>query len=137
MNNYNVIIFDGECNFCNSSVIFIINRDHKNVFKFTPLQHASAKTLLDQHGIIKVSLDTFILIKKNECYFRSDAALEITKDLSGYWYLFRILKVIPRSIRDYLYNIIAKYRYRIFGKAESCIIPTVEIRDKFIDDQFR
>lgn len=59
MKNYNVIIFDGDCNFCNSSVVFIINRYHKNVFKFTPLQHESAKTLLDQHGIQKVSLDIF------------------------------------------------------------------------------
>lgn len=134
MKNQYVIIFDGVCNFCNNSVNFIIDRDHKNVFKFTPIQSKAAETIMAQYGVKKVGFDTLILVKNKKFYYRSDAALEITKDLSGYWDLFRILVIIPRPIRDYFYSLFAKYRYRIFGKNDTCLIPAPEIKDKFLDD---
>ena len=133
MSNHHIIIFDGVCNFCNSAVNFIIKRDHKNVFVFSPMQSQSAQSLIKKHGITDVNFDTFILIKNDVCYFRTNAALEITKDLSGYWYLFNFFRIIPSSIRDYIYNLFAKNRYSIFGKADSCMIPTPETKNKFLE----
>lgn len=133
MSNQHVILFDGICNFCNSSVNFIIKRDHKNIFLFAPLQNQLAQDLITKYGVTNVDFDTFILIKNDVCYLRTDAALEITKDLSGYWYLFNIFKILPKSFRDYFYRLFANNRYRIFGKTDSCMIPTPEIKNKFLE----
>ena len=132
MRNHHIIIFDGVCNFCNSSVNFIIKRDHKNVFLFTPMQSETASMLISKFKVKDVGFDTFLLIKNNQCYYRTDAALEIAKELSGYWFLFSLFKILPRPIRDYFYRLLARNRYSIFGKTEACMIPTEEIKDKFL-----
>ena len=88
MPNQHIILFDGVCNFCNRSVIFIIKRDHKDRFLFAPLQNQPAQDLIAKYGITDLNFDTFVLIKNDVWYLRSDAVLEITKDLSGYWFLF-------------------------------------------------
>lgn len=131
--NRHIVIFDGVCNFCNGSVIFIINRDPGGVFSFTPIQSDLAKQLIDSYQIDNVGIDTFLLIKEGKCYIGTNAALEIAKDLTGHWYLFCIFKVIPRPIRDFLYRLFARNRYRIFGKREICIVPTQDIIDRFVD----
>ena len=133
MSTQHIIIFDGVCNFCNSSVNFIIKRDHKNVFVFTPMQSKPAQDLIAKYQVENVGFDTFLLIKNNECYYRTDAALEITKDLSGLWFLFRVFKLCPRPIRDYFYRLLARNRYSIFGKTDACMIPTAEVESKFLE----
>ena len=133
MTDSNIIIFDGSCKFCNSSVNFILKRDHRNVFVFTPLQSKFAQTLMSEFGVTDTGLDTFILIKNNTCFFRTNAALEITKDLSGHWYFFRIFGLLPDFIRDYFYRQFARNRYRLFGKTDTCMIPTPELKDRFLE----
>ena len=132
MSNHHVIIFDGICNFCNGAVNFIIKRDHSNQFIFAPMQSPTAQKLIAEYGVEKVGFDTFLLIKNNQCYFRTDAAFQITKDLRGLWYLFQILKVLPRPVRDYFYRLFARNRYSIFGKTEQCMVPTPELKNKFL-----
>ena len=128
-----IIIFDGICNFCNGSVNFIIARDPEGKFSFAPMQGESAQALMKQHGIENPDLDTFLLIKDGKLYQRTDAALEITKDLTGYWKYFRIFLILPASLRDIFYRVFAKHRYRLFGKREVCMIPTPEVRQRILD----
>lgn len=127
-----VVIFDGVCNFCNGAVSFIIKRDHGNKFVFAPMQSPAAQRLIHQHGVTNVGFDTFLLIKNERCYLRTHAALEITKDLSGFWFLFRIFYVVPRPVRDYFYRLFARNRYRVFGKSERCMLPTEAVKNKFL-----
>ncbi|MBU0476025.1 MAG: thiol-disulfide oxidoreductase DCC family protein [Bacteroidetes bacterium] len=129
--NY-IIIFDGVCNFCNGAVNFIIKRDIKGVFQFTPMQSDIAQKLIDSYHESKKDLDTIILIKNGVFYIRSEAALEIAKELTGFWFLFRIFKILPVTIRDVFYKVFANNRYKLFGKREVCMIPTLEQRNRFI-----
>ncbi|PWQ95379.1 thiol-disulfide oxidoreductase DCC family protein [Leucothrix pacifica] len=131
-NNKSTIIFDGICNFCNSSVNFIIARDPEGKFSFAPMQGETAQALMKQHGIDNPNLDTFLLIKDGKLYQRTDAALEITKDLTGFWKLFRVFVIVPAPIRDVFYRVFAKYRYRLFGKKDVCMVPTPEVRERFL-----
>jgi predicted DCC family thiol-disulfide oxidoreductase YuxK len=133
MDNPRIIIFDGVCNFCNNSVNFIIKRDHNNSFLFSPMQSQFAQDTISKFGVEGGDLDTFILIKNGECYVRTDAALEIAKDLSGHWYLFNIFILLPRPIRDFFYRVFAKNRYRLFGRSDTCMVPSQEVADKFLD----
>ena len=133
MTNRKIIIFDGVCNFCNASVNFIIKRDPGGVFAFTPMQSALAKELITQFHDKDSELDTFLLIKAGNCYTRSDAALEICKDLNGAWPILRIFKIIPRPVRDFLYNAFARNRYKIFGMRDECMLPTPDLRNRFLE----
>ncbi len=128
-----VIIFDGECNLCNSAVAFIIARDPQAYFRFTPIQSNSAQYLLEKYQLEDISGDTFILIKDGQCQFRTDAALAIAKHLTGYWYLFSMLKIFPTRFRDFFYNLLAKNRYAIFGRRKLCMIPAQDVLDRFLD----
>jgi predicted DCC family thiol-disulfide oxidoreductase YuxK len=132
MSSHYIIIFDGVCNFCNGAVNFIIKRDQSDKFIFVPMQSPTAQKLIAEYGAEKVGIDTFLLIKNSQCFFRTDAALEITKNLQGFWYAFRILKIIPRPIRDYFYRLFARNRYSVFGKANQCMVPTPELKNKFL-----
>jgi len=132
MDNRNIIIFDGVCNFCNGSVNFIIRRDPDKEFTFTPMQSELAKELVQKHGIDNVGFDSFVLIKKQQCYLRTDAAIEIANGLTGYWYLFSVFKIVPRPIRDWFYRLFARNRYEVFGRTEYCMMPTTELMERFI-----
>lgn len=132
MEGHHIIIFDGICNFCNGAVNFIIKRDSKGVFKFTPMQSEIAKELISKHQVHEVGYDTFLLIKNDRCYLRTNAALEITKGLDGLWFMFRAFKIVPSSIRDYFYRLFARNRYILFGKRTVCIVPSKEVRDRFL-----
>lgn len=127
-----IILFDGVCNFCNGSVNFIIERDTENYFKFAPLQSDIAQTLLEKHKIDKASTDSVILIENGTAYTHSTAALRVARRLDGAWSLFYVFIAVPKFIRDFFYKLFAKYRYRLFGKTEACMMPTPEIRGKFI-----
>lgn len=131
--NTQIVIFDGICNFCNSSVNFIIARDPEGKFSFAPMQGEAAKMLMKQHGIDNPDLDTFLLIKNGKLYQRTDAALEIAKDLTGYWKYCRVFLILPAPLRDIFYRLLAKNRYRIFGKREVCMVPTPDVRERFLN----
>jgi len=133
MEGHQIIIFDGVCNFCNGAVNFIIKRDSKGVFKFAPMQSEIAQELLLKHQArAEVGDDTFILIKNGQCFERTNAALEITKDLEGLWFIFRAFKIVPSVVRDYFYRVLARNRYKLFGKRAACMMPTKEVRDRFL-----
>ncbi len=132
MSQQHIIIFDGICNFCNSSINFIIKRDHTNQFVFAPMQGPTAQKLIAHYQAENVGFDTFLLIKNDEIYYRTNAAIEIAQDLSGAWYLLKAFKIIPGPIRDYFYRLFARNRYHIFGKAAACRVPTEDLKHKFL-----
>ena len=129
---HSIILFDGVCNLCNGAVNFVIKRDPRNVFKFTPLQEKQGVLLLKKHAVDARKLDSIVLIENGNVYIKSSAALRIARKLSGLWPLFFVLLIIPSFIRDGVYDFIAKNRYKWFGKKEQCMIPTPGLREKFL-----
>ncbi|OIJ19289.1 thiol-disulfide oxidoreductase [Anaerobacillus alkalidiazotrophicus] len=127
----NIILFDGICNFCNHSVRFIIKRDKNAVYKFASLQSNIGRELVSKHNI-PTNIDSLILIENNQCYYQSTAALKICKHLKGAWKLLYCLLVVPRPIRNYLYHIVAKNRYKWFGQTDSCLLPSPELKKRFL-----
>jgi predicted DCC family thiol-disulfide oxidoreductase YuxK len=132
-NDKPIILFDGVCNFCNYWVNFAIKRDKKKKLRFTPLQGETAKQLLPQYDINPTSLSSVILIDNGKAYTQSSAAIRICKYLNGGWKLFYGLMIIPKFIRDFFYNIIARNRYKWFGKRDECMVPTPELKDRFLE----
>jgi predicted DCC family thiol-disulfide oxidoreductase YuxK len=128
-----IILFDGVCIFCNYWVNFAIKRDKKKKLMFAALQGEAAKELLQQYQINPTSLSSVILIDKGKAYTQSSAAIRICKHLDSGWKLFYGLMIIPKFIRDFFYNIIARNRYKWFGKKEVCMIPTPELKERFLD----
>ncbi len=127
-------MFDGVCNLCNNSVQFVIKRDKNDVFRYAALQSDVGQQLLKQRHIDTTAVDSIILIEPGVAYYtKSDAALEIAQDLGGLWKLSAIFSWIPATIRNRIYDFVAKNRYKWFGKQESCMIPTPELRAKFLD----
>lgn len=133
MEQKEIIIFDGVCNLCHGAVNFIINRDPKCRFVFTPIQSDTAKELIASYNVDGEMGETFLLIKDNRCYMRTDAALEIAQSLSGLWPVFTIAKFLPRGIRDYFYRLLARNRYTLFGRRDTCILPTDAVLSRFIE----
>lgn len=131
-NNYKIILFDGVCNLCNDAVTYIIKRDKKNVFKFAALQSEIGQELTSKFNIDTSKVDSIILIDGEKHYEKSSAALRIAKYLSGAYPLLFGFMVVPKFIRNSVYDYIAKNRYKWFGKKESCMIPTAELKDKFL-----
>ena len=129
---HSIILFDGVCNLCNGAVNFVIKRDPRNVFKFTPLQEKQGVLLLKKHAVDARKLDSIVLIENGNVYIKSSAALRIARKMSNLWPLFFVLLIIPRFIRDGVYDFIAKNRYKWFGKKEQCMIPTPGLREKFL-----
>ena len=117
-----IVLFDGECNVCDHSVQFIMKRDQKAIFKFASLQSDAGKESLKKFQV-PANIDSLILIEGNKCYFRSSAALRICKNLRGIWKLIYCLLIIPRPFRDAVYDILAKNRYKWFGKKDHCMMP--------------
>jgi len=128
-----VIIFDGVCNLCNGAVNFIIDRDTSANFQFAPMQSASATKILATLNLSRNNFDSIILIENGKFYIKSTAALRICKKLGALWPLLYIFILIPRTIRDYFYDIVAKNRYQWFGKREKCILPNAEIESRFLN----
>ncbi|WP_025028323.1 thiol-disulfide oxidoreductase DCC family protein [Caldalkalibacillus mannanilyticus] len=126
-----IVLFDGECNFCDKSVQFIIKRDPQGVYKFAAQQSDIGKELIKKYNIPE-NINSFILVDQETCYFKSSAALRICKDLKGAWKVFYALLVVPKPIRDAVYGIVAKNRIKWFGKRDHCLIPSPEIRKRFL-----
>ncbi|MEK3909332.1 thiol-disulfide oxidoreductase DCC family protein [Oceanobacillus sp. FSL W7-1309] len=129
-----LILFDGECNFCDRGVQFIITRDPKGRFKFASLQSDISKNILRSFDTPK-DLDSMVLIEDNKYYIKSAAALRICKQLKGPWKIVYGFVIIPRPIRDFFYGIIARNRYKWFGKKRSCELPSPEVRKRFLTDE--
>jgi predicted DCC family thiol-disulfide oxidoreductase YuxK len=131
--NNKIILFDGVCNLCNNSVLFVIKRDKKDLFRYASLQSEIGQQLVRERGIDTSQVDSIILIEPGVAYFtKSDAALEIAQDLGGLWKLSSVFSWIPKSIRDVVYDFVARNRYKWFGKKEACMVPTPELRAKFL-----
>ncbi len=129
-----VILFDGVCNLCNRTVQFIIKRDKKDVFRFAALQSETGRRFVAERGIDTSKVDSIILIEPQIAYYtKSEAALQIGKSFGGMWNLLGIFEWIPPGIRDWVYDRIAKNRYQWFGKRNECMVPTPDLRSKFLD----
>ncbi|MBO2545106.1 thiol-disulfide oxidoreductase DCC family protein [Salegentibacter agarivorans] len=129
-----IVLFDGVCNLCNSAVTFIIEHDKKDVFRFASLQSEIGRKLVEERGMDPEELDSIVLIDPGVAYYRkSTAALEISRELSGGYSLLKNFLFIPESLRDGIYNFVANNRYKWYGKKESCMIPTPELKSKFLD----
>ena len=127
-----IVLFDGVCNLCNGAVKFMIRHDHDDRFRFAALQEEAGLALTKKYGIDTAKVDSIVLIDNNRTYLKSTAALHIALYLKGIWPVFHAALIVPRFIRDLVYDIIAKYRYKWFGRKESCMIPTAEIKRKFL-----
>ena len=128
-----VVLFDGVCNLCNGTVNFIMDRDSKGQFKFSSLQSPYGQQIIKQFNLTGDYLNTVVLVEEQEVYLRSKAVLRIFKHLGGICKLLYIFIIVPASILDFFYNIVAKYRYAWFGKRESCRMPDEETKNKFIE----
>lgn len=127
-----VVLFDGVCHLCDGAVRFILKREKSPNLYFAPLQSENGKDLLLKHGYPQCYLDGLVLIENNHAYDRSSACLRIAGKLKFPWNLLFLCLVIPKPIRDVLYAIIARYRYRFFGKKEVCSIPSTGDRQRFL-----
>jgi predicted DCC family thiol-disulfide oxidoreductase YuxK len=131
-NTHLIILFDGICNFCNSSVNFIIKRDIKDIFRFASLQSDKGQQYLSKFNLSQKEFGTIILIENDEFYTRSTSVLRIAKKLKGIWKLFYIFIIIPSPFRNFFYSLISKHRYKWFGKRDVCRIPTEEEKSRFL-----
>jgi len=127
-----IVLFDGVCNLCNGSVQLILRHDPAGRFRFASLQSPAGQELLARFGIDPAVLDSVILVEGDRCYRESDAALRVARGMSGPWKMLWALRVIPLPLRDGLYRLIVRNRYRWFGKQETCWLPTPELRERFL-----
>jgi len=127
---YDIVLFDGVCNFCEASVNFIIQRDSQKQFYFMAQSSDDAQHFIKEHQL--ESLDTIMLVSKGKLYTHSDAALEISKGLDGWYRHLYLFRFVPKFLRDWVYKLVGKYRYRIFGKKKSCMMPSDEVRERFL-----
>lgn len=132
MNDHPVILFDGVCNFCNSVVNFTIRQDKKGVFRFAALQLPAGQALLKKYELPTHSFDSFILIDKGKAYKSSTAGLKLYGMLPWYWKWTQVFWIVPRFLRDAVYNTIARNRYKWFGRQEQCMVPTPQLKSRFL-----
>lgn len=129
-----IILFDGVCNLCEVSVQFVIKYDKKDVFRFVALQSELGKEIIKHIGLENKNIDSIILYEPGIAYnYKSAAALEIAKNLGGFFHFGTVFKLIPNGLRNLLYDYIAKNRYQWYGKNESCLVPTSDLKCKFLE----
>lgn len=132
-----ILLYDGVCGFCNSTVQLIIANDRKKTMRFSAIQSFFSTFVFERHPFLK-EIDSLILLEgintpEEKVYIRSTGALRVAQYLGGWWNFFRIFVIIPPSIRDRMYDLFARYRYRFFGKYDSCLLPPQDVRSRFID----
>ena len=128
-----IVLFDGVCNLCNAGVQLLIKHDQKNQFLFASLQGKKGQECLKQFNLPQDSFNSFLLMEDDKFYDRSTGLLRIMKHLGGGWQLAYVFIIVPKFIRDGIYNFIASRRYQWFGKKEVCWVPTPELKEKFLD----
>jgi predicted DCC family thiol-disulfide oxidoreductase YuxK len=129
----NLILFDGVCNLCSASVQFVIRHDPAGKFRFAAIQSQVGREIFQSHGLDPADLQTFVFITSGRIFLRSDAAIEVVSRFGGAWRFLRVFQFVPRIVRDSIYSIIARNRYRWFGRKEVCMIPTPEIKERFLE----
>jgi len=130
----NVVIFDGVCNLCARSVRFILDHEADQTLRFTPLQSPAGSRLMRKLGLDPEDARTFVLIADGKAYVKSDAAIRLSRYFRRAWKPLGLIKIIPRWIRDRVYDVVARNRYRWFGRLDSCMVPTSELRTRFIEE---
>lgn len=128
-----VVLFDGVCNLCNSSVNWIIDHDKKNVFRFASLQSDYGKGVVEKLKLHGNYMDTVVMVEDERAWMRSDAVLQILNRLGGLYSFAMVFYIVPRIIRDAIYKYVAANRYKWYGKRDSCRIPTPALKSKFIE----
>jgi len=133
-----IVLYDGVCGLCNHLVQFLLKRDKRNRFRFASLQSEFAQAAMIRHGVDPHDLDTVYVVKDHNqpaetLLARSDAILYMLKQLGGIWSVARVGRVLPQTLRDAIYKIVARNRYRVFGKHESCMLPEPQHRARFLD----
>ena len=126
-----IVLFDGVCNFCNGAVNFIIRHDPDGKFRFAPLQSTIGSELKVEYGIGE-DIDSIVLIEDRKAFTHSDAALRIARGLGGIWSVGYAFIIVPKVVRDWFYRLFASYRYSLFGKKDVCMVPTPEVRSRFL-----
>ncbi len=130
---YILVLFDGVCNLCSGAVMFIIKRDPVAKFKFASLQSAFGQAQLIRYGLDPNAFHSIIVIENNTVLKKSDAALKIAEQLSSPWRRMAVFRFVPKFLRDLAYDLIAATRYKVFGRKDSCMIPTPELKARFLD----
>ena len=126
-----IVLFDGVCNFCNGAVNFIIKHDYEKRFKFAPLQSEIGTELKNRYAIGE-DVDSIILIEDERAFTHSTAGLRVAKTLGGIWSLGYAFIIVPAFIRDWAYRVFARNRYRLFGRQDACMLPTPDVRERFL-----
>jgi predicted DCC family thiol-disulfide oxidoreductase YuxK len=129
-----ILLFDGVCNVCNRAVQFVIAHDSDAYFRFAALQSPAGQRILAQHGVARDVTETIVLVEDGGWYVRSDAVVRLVRHLSGGWRLLRFLAIVPRPLRDWAYRRFAASRYRWFGRRATCMIPSPELRARFLEE---
>ncbi|HKJ25778.1 MAG TPA: thiol-disulfide oxidoreductase DCC family protein [Myxococcota bacterium] len=127
-----ILLFDGVCNFCNGAVRFLVPRDRAGRLRFASLQSETGAALQRRFGLDPDDLGTVVLVEGDRCHVKSDALLRVVRHLSGAWPLFALLRIVPRPLRDWVYDRFAARRYRWFGRSDACLVPTPELRERFL-----
>jgi predicted DCC family thiol-disulfide oxidoreductase YuxK len=131
--NKKIILFDGVCNLCNGAVQFIIKHDKKDTFRFVALQSEIGIEICNYIGVDRSEIDSIILYNPSVAYYyKSSAVIEIAEELGGIYSLVSVFKILPEKLRNYIYDYVAKNRYKWYGKKDSCMIPTPELKAKFL-----
>jgi predicted DCC family thiol-disulfide oxidoreductase YuxK len=128
-----IVLFDGVCRFCDVSVNFIIDHDAAGRIRFAALQSEAGQALLRRYGLSTKDLDSVVVIEGGQSFTRSTAALRVAWRLDGWWRFFAALLLMPAFLRDPLYDLLARNRYRWFGRLEACRVPTPEVRARFLE----
>jgi predicted DCC family thiol-disulfide oxidoreductase YuxK len=132
MANKSLVLYDGVCHLCNAFVRFIIRRDRAKRFEFSHLQSPISKDRLSGLPPFANKLNTVVLLEDGRAFTRSTAVLRITRHLDGAWPIFYVFILVPRFVRDAAYDLIGKYRFRLFGRSNQCLIPSAQDRDRFV-----
>jgi len=127
-----IILFDGICNLCNSAIQTVIKHDPDGKFQFASLQSNEGQKLLQQYQLPVNNFTSFVLIQNGDVYTKSTGALKVAKQINGWWKLLYVFIILPKFIRDPVYNWIANNRYKWFGKKDECMIPTPELKARFL-----
>ena len=128
-----IILFDGVCNLCNAAVQFVIRHDKKKQFTFASLQSETGQSILSSNDLPINVFNSFVLVENDKVYTRSTAALRVTKKLNGLWPGLYAFMVVPKFIRDWVYDRVSNNRYKWFGKKDECMIPTPELKARFLN----
>jgi predicted DCC family thiol-disulfide oxidoreductase YuxK len=131
---YNLILFDGVCNFCNTAVQTVIKLDNQKTFKFAAIQSKLGQQLYHQHGLDPVDIQTLMFVDGDKILTKSDAVLEVLARLNGGWQLLGGFRAMPQPLRDWAYTEFARQRFLLFGRQETCMVPTPDVQERFILD---